>query len=109
MILSNELAPLARVFCPKFTSPAPVINVIGLTLFEYSVSLCPSLSATLTNSPSASMKPVDVAFVMPPRLVPAGANHGNDTWSLNAIVLSIPCDAGTTTLFPALSLVNKLG
>ena len=66
-------------------------------------------NATALNSPSDVIKPALEALVIPPRLVPAGANHGNETLSLNAIVLSIPCDAGTTMFLPALSLVNKLG
>jgi len=64
---------------PKQTSPAPVINVIGFTLIPNNVSRCPSFSAIETNSPSLSIYPVAVALVIPPRLVPAGANHGNDT------------------------------
>jgi len=58
------------------TMPAPVINVIGLTFTPYNVSLCPSLRATGTNSPSPSTYPVELALVTLPRLVPAGANHG---------------------------------
>ena len=79
MILSKELAVSCLVFCPKLTNPAPVIKVIGLTLLAYKVSLSPSFNAIDLNSPSLVITPVELAFVIPPRLVPAGANHGNDT------------------------------
>ena len=55
------------------------MKVIGLTLPAYSVSLCPSFNETPTNSPSLLMKPVQVQMLIPPLLVPAGANHGKET------------------------------
>ena len=73
------------------------------------MSRCPVLRATPTNSPSALIKPELEAFVTPPRLVPAGANQGNATWSLSTSVRSAICDAGTTTLFPKLSLEKPAG
>ena len=64
----------------------------------------------VSNSPVVALiVPTPDALSTKPRLVPAGANHGNATSSFNAITLSAMCDGGTTTLFPAKSLVNPDG
>ena len=42
-------------------------------------SLNPSATAVVSNSPSELMKPTDEALSIAPRLMPAGANHGNAT------------------------------
>ena len=55
-----------------------------------------------SNSPSfASKYPTEVALLTTPLWNPAGANHGNDTWSLNANVLNAICDAGTIIFCPS--------
>src|SRR6056300_671746 len=110
LILSN--AELADVFVklPKFTIPAPEKKVIGFTLTSCIESLTDSVTDIVWNSPEVEfMYPTAVALSTIPRLVPAGANHGNATLSLFANTLNIIWLGGTTIFFPVLSVVLPEG
>ena len=54
-------------------------------------------------------KPTLLALVTTPRVRPAGANHGNDTWSENAIVRNAIADEGITTSLPDKSVDRPCG